>query len=448
MCYQKRSNSFEVLDEKQLIGEIKNKLNEMKHKAKKAKAKAEAKSSREILNILPPKSVVKRPQHKPAKDDVQVLLRTMMEKSEAYYSACSKRSGQKAKEYESNLRKICKQVIDDLEEYVFVEEEEDGTLTKMSNDEACRWIAKMYVSKRDYFTTEQKQSPVQQRQGRFDAQEDEKIIAFARKSITEGLSFGNIPWNMLVSEMKGRSIRQVRERAQKLLNDDGSLRSLLSNDGKEWTEEEDKILHDARSKGELDLKALSRQLDRSERMISKRLGQVTFDKDGNRITGSTVRESILDNPDRAKEYLDKAKLKPQEELSERSKVMGCQIHAYSKRNRRNGKSREYCGGINVVVMGITVTGPPLHQAAATVGSGPKPAPATVAGKKRKSEASHLCKDGGCTNPKHLKWEDHRANMHRNTCVGMIKFDVGGKIIMVPTKECTCNGQCLNYVSAM
>ena len=108
----------------------------------------------------------------------------------------------------------------------------------------------------------------------------------------------------------------------------------------------------------------------------------------------------------------------------------------------------YSQGISVEMMDIRVTGPPLHQAAATVGSGPRPAPITVSGKKRKCHASHLCKDAGCTKPEHLKWEDHRANMHRNTCVGMIKFNIGGKIIMVPSKECTCNGRCLNYVSAM
>jgi hypothetical protein len=446
--YIKKSNSFEVLDEKQLIGEIKNKLGSMKLTLRVAKANAEAKSRREILSKLPPKYVLKRAKGKSKPDDLQLLLTTMKEVSPEYYSASStNRAGVPTAEFHAKRLKIRKQVIDKLEEYVFVEEEEDGTLTKMSNDEVDRWISDLYT-KRDYFTTEKKSSPVQKQYSRFDATEDKQIITFGQQSIKEGFSFESIPWDMLVSEMKERDRKEIARRAKFLLNNDGSLRSLLSNDGKEWAEEEDKILHNARSKGDLDLQALSSRLGRSERMISKRLGMVTFDKDGNRITRSTVSKSILGNRELAKDYLGRAKLKPEEELSERQILTGCQIHAYGGKQGRNGKNFGYSRGISVNMMGITVQGPPLHQAAATVGSGARPAPTTVSGKKRKSEASHKCKDGGCTNPKHLKWEDGRANMHRNTCVGMIKFNVGGKIVMVPSKECTCDGRCLNYVSAM
>jgi hypothetical protein len=437
VCYRKKRNSFEVLDEKQLIGEIKDKLTSMKHNLNKAKANAEAKSRRESLSELPPKYVLKRATGKGKSDDLQLLLTAMKEVSAKYYSVSFPTA-----EFHAKLLKIRKQVIDKLEEYVFVEEEKDRTLTIMSNDEVDRWISGLYAVKRDYFTTEKKSSPVQKQDSRFDATEDAQIITFGQQSIKEGFLFKSIPWDMLVSEMKERDRQEIARRAKSLLNDDGSLRSLLSNDGKNWTEEEDKILHNARSKGDIDLQALSSQLGRSERMITKRLGMVTFDKDGNRITRSTVTESILSDEKRAKDYLGRAKLKPEEELSERQILTGCQIHAYK------GQQGGYSHGISVNMMGITVQGPPLHQAAATVGSGPRPAPATVAGKKRKSEASHLCKDAGCTHPKHLKWEDRRANMHRNTCVGMIKFNVGGKIIMVPSKECTCDGRCLNYVSAM
>lgn len=420
----------------------------MKRNLEKTKAKAEAKSRREILSELPPNYVLKRAKGKGKPDDLQ-LLTTMKEVSAAYYSESSTRIGLQRKEYEAKLLKIRKQVIDKLqnEKYVCVEEEKDGTLTKMSNDEVERWISDLY-NKRDYFTTEQKPSTIQKQYSRFDATEDEQIITFGQQSIGEGFSFKSIPWDMLVSKMKERDRKEITERAKILLNNDGSLGSLLSNDGKEWTEEEDKILHDARSKGDLDLQALSSQLNRSERMISRRLGRVTFDEDGNRIIRSTVSESILGDRKQAKDYLGKAKLKPVEELSERQILTGCQIHAYGEKQGRNGKNFGYSQGISVNMMDITVTGPPLHQAAATVGSGARPAPTTVAGKKRKSEASHLCKDSGCTNPKHLKWEDRRANMHRNTCVGMIKFSVGGKIVMVPSKECICDGRCLNYVSAM
>ena len=135
-------------------------------------------------------------------------------------------------------------------------------------------------------------------------------------------------------------------------------------------------------------------------------------------------------------YLSTAKMRSNDELNEMSKLMGCQEHAYNDMGRD-----EYCRGITTEMGGMKVQGPPLHQAAATVGSGPKPA------SPEQIFASHRCKNPRCVNPTHVQWEDYHANMRRKTCVGMVKFNVGGKVIWARAEECTCNGHCLDYVTA-
>ena len=441
--WELKKRSFLVVKDKALFSEIKAAFKNILSAKKKLASKADAKNGRQILEKRPEKCIEKGAYHKNNRShgSNKVLIQAMAEKKDEYYTACVNA------ETKLNVAamKIRRQIVEDLkkEGYTFIEEV-DSKITVLSDNEADEWVSNTYSKYRNSQHLFDAEKPTDMRH--FSSNEDEMIKKCVESTKNDGVgfSFAMVPWNELMSQMPNRRLPTIQSRARSLFDENGDLIQ-CDNDGKEWTYDEDLIVWNAKIAVEpIDLEALSEKLGRKKNAIKTRMEQVAFDSSGKRITISDVRHIILDDPEKASAYLSTAKMKKEGELSERSLEMGCQEHGY-----KGYAGLGYCSYTTDLVGGIKVHGPSLHQAAATIGSGKRPAdPKPIPGRKRrKYDASHRCKNSYCVNSQHLKWELNDANIHRRTCVGMVKFNIGGKVIMRKARECTCDGHCLDFISA-
>ncbi len=427
----RKDGKFEVLSNDGAMREIKNGFkNEraLKKGAEKKETAAKAKSERDTLSKMPEKPI-ERGTGKP----VNPVLKRHCKR---YFEIQAQRSGMSAEEYSKALHGVLGDIVSKLqsEGYEFVERV-SGVITRLSNDEAKTYVAQSFAKNKPSWDDSENET----KKSAFSEGDDDKIVTFLqsyhRKRIDE------IPFGLLEKQLPNHNIDDIKSRAKVVAK--------LRNDKKEWSEEDSRIVYDAKVNFQEnrvlpDYSALSFVLGRSEQAIEKHMRSVNF-VDSRRVTEGDVNREILDNQEDAADYLDTANVKPSEALSETAREMGCIEHGYYE---ETGKG--YSNGIAFVNRnGIkTSRGPRLHQAAATVFSGPR----TEAARKRKLpvddiDASHICGNPFCVNRKgHVKWESHNENMKRRNCIGYIRVKVGNKYIKYETKECTCDDRCLTYVT--
>ena len=452
--WEKSKRSFLVIEDKALFAVIKSVFNNIKGNKERAGSKADAKKNRQTLEKRPEKFFEKSTRYANERSN-KVLIQAMAEKKDEYYKPALYSNSSTKLNGPTLKQRIRRQIVEGLKKdgYAFIEEV-NGKITVLSDGEAENWVGetyKQYRNSQHLFDVAKlkegvKQS-VKQEVRHFSSDEDELIkkCIESTKNGSDGFSFAMVPWNTLESQLHNRSLSTIMARARSLFDKNGVL-ILCDNDRKEWTYDEDRIVWDAKAGDQpTDFNVLSQKLGRKEQAIKRRMNQVAFDSSGKRTTISDVRHTILDDKEKAMAYRSNAEMKSDDELPERSLVMGCQEHRYKGDHPGVG----YCQILTEAVGGIKGPGPYLHQAAATIGSGKRPAdPKPIAGRKRrKYDASHRCKNTFCINTKHIKWELDDANNHRRTCVGMVKFNIGGKVIMRKARECTCDDHCLDFISA-
>lgn len=423
-----RKGKFEVLSNDGVMSAIKNKFRierDIKKKAEEKDKAAKAKSERMTLSTMPEKPI----EAGRGKTVNPVLKRYIKQHAEIQ----ARRSEMSAEEYSNALDGLFGDIVSKLkaEGYDFVERVK-GVLTRMSNDEAKDYIARTFMNNKSSWNDSENET----KKSGFSNDDDNNIVTFLQSY--HGISIGEVPFHLLHKQLPNHNINDIKSRAKVLAK--------LRNDKKEWSEKDSRIVYDAKvnfqeTRVAIDYASLSFMLGRSEMGIKHHMNSVSF-VDGRRRTSSDFKREVLENQEVSAAYLDTADLKPSTALSDSAKFMGCIEHGY-----------EVCQGYSQGIAfdngdGIK-RGPKLHQAAATIYSGPR----SEAARKRSLpvldiDASHICGNPFCVNRKgHVKWESHKENIKRKSCIGYIRVKVGNnKYIKHETEECTCDDRCLTYVT--